>query len=171
MEKPVNKGICDENIFTEFFRSHISALRNYLYFKFGNDDAADDIAQESFVKLWQHCAEVRHPKSFIYTVARNAALNQVAHDKLKLRYAESNPVPVMDNANPQFLIEEEEFRQKFDRAIAGLTEAQRTAILLNRVEGKKYREIADMLDISVKAVEKRIHGALVSLREQIENFK
>ncbi len=37
------------------------------------DEAADDIAQESFVKLWQNCAEVRHPKSFIYTVARNAA--------------------------------------------------------------------------------------------------
>jgi RNA polymerase sigma-70 factor (ECF subfamily) len=52
-----------------------------------------------------------------------------------------------------------------------LTEAQRTAFLLHRIEGKKYQEIADMLGISVKAVEKRIHGALVTLREEIEQFK
>jgi RNA polymerase sigma-70 factor (ECF subfamily) len=42
---------------------------------------------------------------------------------------------------------------------------------LNRIDGKKYSEIAAMLDISVKAVEKRIHGALVSLRQEIENIK
>jgi RNA polymerase sigma factor (sigma-70 family) len=63
------------------------------------------------------------------------------------------------------------FRQKFDKALAGLTEAQRTALLLNRIEGKKYREIAEMLGISVKAVEKRIHGALQYLSEHIENFR
>lgn len=170
-KKPDNKGLCDEINFTGFFRTHINALRNYLFFKFGNDALADDITQESFVKLWQNCAEVRHPKSFLYTVANNAALNQVAYQKLVLKYAENNPPNVADHKNPQYLIEEEEFRQKFDRAIASLTEAQRTAILLNRVEGKKYREIADMLGISIKAVEKRIHGALVAMREQIENFK
>ena len=52
-----------------------------------------------------------------------------------------------------------------------MTEGQRTAFLLNRIEGKKYAEIAVMLDISVKAVEKRIHGALISLRANIEQFK
>jgi RNA polymerase sigma factor (sigma-70 family) len=171
MEKPEHKGICDEIIFTRFFRSHIQPLRNFLYFRFGNDEAADDIAQESFVKLWQNCSEVRHPKSFLYTVARNAALNDVAHQKMVLNYAQSNPGNETDNASPEFLLEEEEFRQKLERAIDGLTAAQREALLLNRIEGKKYREIADMLGISVKAVEKRIHGALVSLDQQIENFR
>jgi RNA polymerase sigma-70 factor (ECF subfamily) len=52
-----------------------------------------------------------------------------------------------------------------------LTEGQRIAFLLNRIEEKKYSEIAEMLSISVKAVEKRIHGALVSLRIEIEQFK
>ncbi len=171
MEKPETKGICDEIIFTEFFRTHIRALRNYLFYKFGDDGLADDLAQEAFVKLWQNCAEVRLPKSFVYKVANNAALNHVAVQKVKLKYTDSQSAPVADYTSPEFLMEEEEFRQKFDRAIAGLTEAQRTAILLNRVEGKKYREIAEMLGISVKAVEKRISGALLSLREQIENFR
>ena len=171
MEKPETKGICDEIIFTQFFRTHIRSLRNYLFFKFGNDHLADDISQEAFVKLWQNCAEVRMPKSFIYKVANNAALNQIASQKVVLKYVENQSAHTSDFENPEFLMEEEEFRQKFDRAISGLTEAQRIAILLNRVEGKKYREIAVMLGISVKAVEKRIHGALLSLREQIENFR
>lgn len=171
MGKPELQGICTEIIFTRFFKKHFYGLRNYLFFKFGSDTMADDIAQESFVKLWQNCAEVQHPKAFVYRVANNATLNQIAAEKVQLNYSTNNPVSQTDYASPEFLIEEEEFRKKFDKALAGLTEAQRTALLLNRVEGKKYREIAEMLDISIKAVEKRIHGALVHMREQIDNFR
>jgi RNA polymerase sigma factor (sigma-70 family) len=171
MEKPELQGICTESVFTKFFKSNFYGLRNYLYFKFGNDNLADDMAQEAFVKLWQHCAEVRFPKSFLYRVANNASLNQIAYQKVELKYREGNTDGHVDYSNPEYLVEEDEFRQKFDKAIAGLTEAQRTALLLNRIEGKKYREIAEMLGISQKAVEKRIHGALVYMREQIDNFK
>ncbi|MFT3795889.1 RNA polymerase sigma factor [Flavobacterium sp.] len=171
MEKPELQGICTEIIFTKFFKKHFYGLRNYLFFKFGNDVLADDIAQESFVKLWQNCADVEHPKAFVYRVANNATLNQIASEKVQLNYSTNHVVSEVDYANPEYLIEEEEFQKKFDKAIAGLTEAQRTALLLNRVEGKKYREIAEILDISIKAVEKRIHGALVHMREQIDNFR
>lgn len=166
-----HQDICKESFFTDFFTAHIRALRNFLYFKFGDNDLADDLAQDAFVKLWQNCSEVRHPKSFIYTVAKNAALNHVAQQKIALTYAENNPGRETDSMNPEYLMEEEEFQKKFDDAIACLTEGQRVALLLNRVEGKKYKEIAEMLGISVKAVEKRIHGALISMREKIDNFK
>jgi RNA polymerase sigma-70 factor (ECF subfamily) len=52
-------------------------------------------------------------------------------------------------------------------AIAGLTEEQRAAFLLNRIEGKKHKEIAEMLGISQKAVEKRIYTALDILTEKV----
>jgi RNA polymerase sigma-70 factor (ECF subfamily) len=68
-------------------------------------------------------------------------------------------------------MEEEQFKIKLQKAIAGLTEAQRTAFLLHRIDGKKYHEIAEILGISIKAVEKRIHGALVELRKEIENMR
>jgi len=171
MKTPDVQDICEENYFTGFFRKNIHSLRNYLFFKFGDEDLADDMAQEAFVKLWQNCSEVRHPKSFLYTVANNASLNQVALKKVVLNYRQNNAGNDRDYENPEYLVEVDEFRQKFDRAIAGLSEAQRTALLLNRIEGKKYKEIAEMLGISVKAVEKRIHGALIFMREQIENFR
>jgi RNA polymerase sigma-70 factor (ECF subfamily) len=114
---------------------------------------------------------VRFPKSFLYRVANNASLNELAYQKVELKYRDSKPNDTTDYASPEYLMEETEFRDKFDKAIASLTQAQRTALLLNRIEGKKYREIAEMLGISQKAVEKRIHGALLSMREQIDHFR
>jgi RNA polymerase sigma-70 factor (ECF subfamily) len=173
MENTNSNSICDELIFSGFFKSNVKSLRNYLYFKFGNEEKANDITQESFIKLWENCKNVpiEKAKSYIYTIANNASLNEIAHQKVVLKYAQGNTNNDRTNLNPEFLIEEEEFKQKLEKAIAKLTEGQRTAFLLHRIEGKKYQEIAVMLDISVKAVEKRIHGALVALRLEIEEFK
>lgn len=173
MEDTNSKSICEELIFSNFFKANVKSLRNYLYYKFGNEEKANDVTQESFIKLWENCKNVplEKAKSYIYTIANNASLNEIAHQKVVLKYAQTHTNKDRTNLNPEFLIEEEQFKEKLEKAIAKLTEAQRTAFLLHRIEGKKYHEIALILDISVKAVEKRIHGALVSLRMDIEQFK
>ncbi len=173
MNNSDSKGICDEILFSAFFKTNVKALRNYLYFKFGDEAQSNDITQDAFIKLWEHCTDVppEKAKSFLYTVANNATLNKIAHQKVVLTYAKNNVFNDRTNLNPEFILEEEQFKTKLEKAIANLTEGQRTAFLLNRIEGKKYVEIAAMLQISVKAVEKRIHGALVSLRADIEQFK
>mgnify|MGYP001545345580 FL=1 len=61
-------------------------------------------------------------------------------------------------------MQENEYMEKLQNALANLTEPQREAFLMNRVEGKRFKEIAEILDISTKAVEKRIYGALKKLR-------
>lgn len=75
-----------------------------------------------------------------------------------------------DHQDPQYLLEEKEYLEKYQKALATLTEAQRVAFLLNRTEGKKHREIAEILDISQKAVEKRIYGALKKIRKEIKGI-
>jgi RNA polymerase sigma-70 factor (ECF subfamily) len=166
-------NICEELIFSNFFKSHVKTLRNYLFYKFGNEEQAEDVTQEAFIKLWENCANVpvEKAKSFIYTVANNATLNQIAHKKVVLEYAKNNAPTHMTSENPEYIMEEDQFRVKLQNAIANLTEAQRSAFLLHRIDGKKYHEIAEILEISVKAVEKRIHGALVELRKEIENIR
>lgn len=166
-------GICDEIVFSSFFKNNIKVLRNYLYFKYGNEEQANDMAQDAFIKLWEKCSDVppEKAKSFLYTVANNATLNQIAHQKVVLNYTKNTNHKDYTNLSPEFILEEEQFKIKLEKAIQNLTEAQRTAFLLNRIEGKKYTEIAEILDLSVKAVEKRIHGALISLRTNIEGFK
>jgi RNA polymerase sigma-70 factor (ECF subfamily) len=166
-------GVCQEFVFAGFFESNVKSLRNYLFYKFGNQDQANDIAQDAFIKLWENCGSVplEKAKSYIYTIANNATLNQIAHQKVVLEYSKSAGMKSSHSESPEFLLEESQFKEKLQNAIANLTEAQRTAFLLNRIDGKKYAEIADMLNISVKAVEKRISGALFTLRQEIEHFK
>jgi len=167
-------GICEEITFANFFKSQAKALRNYLFYKYGNEEQAEDVTQEAFIKLWENCANVPIDKAraFIYTVANNTTLNQIAHQKVVLQYSKSNPAAASSSTeSPEFLMEEEQFKVKLQKAIDKLSEAQRTAFLLHRIDGKKYSEIAEMLGISVKAVEKRIHLALVDLRKEIDNIK
>ncbi|RXR22570.1 RNA polymerase sigma factor [Flavobacterium stagni] len=164
--------ICQDSIYESFYRKHVKALRNYLYYKFGDLDQAEDCTQEAFIKLWQNCDQVpvEKAKSFLYTVANNLSLNQVAHKKVVLEFGKKNTQRTETNESPDYILEEEEFKTKLLSAIANLNETQRTAFLMHRIDGKKYHEIAEELNISVKAVEKRIHLALLELRKKFSNF-
>jgi RNA polymerase sigma-70 factor (ECF subfamily) len=66
-----------------------------------------------------------------------------------LAYAKETPNLDRTNQSPEYILEEEEFKIKLQAAIA-LSEAQREVFLMNRIDGKKYREIAELLDISQK---------------------
>lgn len=168
-----SSSICKEIIFSIFFKNHAKPLRNYLYYKFGNQDYAEDATQEAFLKLWQNCKDVplEKAKSYLYTIANNTSLNVVAHNKVVLEYQKNSSVSKIVNENPEFLLEEQQFKDKLLTAIENLNETQRIAFLMHRIDGKKYAEIASELDISVKAVEKRIHLALIELKKQFENFR
>jgi RNA polymerase sigma-70 factor (ECF subfamily) len=88
-----------------------------------------------------------------------------------VNYQKNNSLNDRSNENPEFLLEEEQFKSKLLNAIDRLNETQRVAFLMHRIDGKKYAQIAEELNISVKAVEKRIHLSLVELRKEFENFK
>lgn len=161
---------CDKIIFSIFFKSHAKALRNFLFYKYGNKDQAEDLAQEAFIKLWQNCSDVpiEKAKSYLYTIANNSALNGIAHEKVVLKYEKEFSGLDKTNENPEFILEEKQFGNKLLKAIKNLNETQRVAFLMHRIDGKKYSEIAEELNIGIKAVEKRIHLALLELRKEIK---
>lgn len=163
---------CNEIVFSIFFKKHAKSLRNFLFYKYGNKDQAEDLVQEAFIKLWQNCGSVpiEKAKSYLYTIANNSSLNEIKHQKVVLQYENNFTGLDKTNENPEYILEEKQFKDKLLKAIEDLNETQRVAFLMHRIDGKKYSEIADELNISVKAVEKRIHLALVELRKKI-NFK
>lgn len=164
-------NVCSESIFNRLYEQWGKSIYHFMFFKCGNEAQANDLVQEAFIKLWQNCEKVKEEKakSFLYTVANNMFLNEVAHQKVVLKHAKRQPRKINEQ-HPEYLMEERQFHEKLQAAIADLTEAQRTAFLMNRIDGKKYTEIADILGISVKAVEKRMSQALASLREKIDNI-
>ena len=163
------ESICKPKVFEDIFDNHSEGLRNYLYYKSGDMHLAEDLVQESFVKLWNSCAKVtvEKAKSFLFTVASNLFLNVVAHKKVVLNHQKQTPKQYTKET-PEFILEEKEFMDKLQNAIADLSEKQREVFLLNRIDKKTYTEISEIVGISVKAVEKRMSLALKSLREKIE---
>lgn len=162
------KSVCEKTNFEIIFKTHSESIRNFIYYKCGDLQQAEDITQEAFIKLWDNCAKVFYnkAKSFLFTVANNAFLNEVAHKKVVLKH---QAVLHKDSTNitPEFVLEEQEFMIKLKKSISDLPIKQREVFLLSRIEKKKYKEIADIVGISVKAVEKRMSLALITLRKTI----
>lgn len=171
MSNPLHKNICESQLFERLYKKHAKNLHDFLYYKFGEHLNPQDKVQEAFIKLWQNCSKIKpaKAKSFLFTTANNLMLNAAAHQKVVLKY-QKQPQKQATNETPEFVLEEKEYHKKLQDAIGHLTEAQRTAFLMNRVEGKRFKEIAELLDISVKGVEKRIYGALKKLREEVDGL-
>ncbi len=171
MPKELFDNVCEEKIYAELFKRHAKELHDFIYYKYGENIYPKDQVQEAFIKLWDNCKKIplSKAKSFLFTVANNLSLNQLKHNKVKLKFQQIDHNK-KTNENPEFLLQEKEYFLKYQKALSKLTEAQRVAFLLNRVEGKKHKEIAELLGISRKAVEKRIYGALEKMRKEIEGI-
>ena len=169
MEKKPN--ICQEAVFNKIYKQQVQSLRNFMFFKTKDTAASYDLTQEAFLKLWQNCGKISpsKAKSYLFTTANNLFLNTVAHKKVQFKFRQGVKKS-QDNNSPEFLLEEKEFGQKLQKALNNLTQLQRTAFLLSRVEGKKYKEIAAIYNITEKAAGKRVLDALEKLRETIENL-
>ena len=81
------KSVCESKVFEELYANHSRTLYNFVYYKCGNQDQAEDLVQEAFIKMWNNCAKIifEKAKSFLYTVANNLFLNEVAHKKVVLK--------------------------------------------------------------------------------------
>ena len=161
----IKKSVCQEPVFTDLFRSYFEELYRYLLYKTGDADLARDTAQESFTRLWKNCASVamETARGYAFTVANNLLLNNFKHQKVVRTYVERKP-EVDPAPSPEFLLEEKEFEQRLNAALANLPEKQRMVFLMSRIEKRTYQDIADSLGISRKAVEKRMYKALDTLR-------
>ncbi len=171
-DKSLHKNCCEKTLFSKLHEKYAKDLHDFIYYKFGEQFNPKDKVQQAFLKLWENCKKISpdKAKSYLYSVANNTTLNVIKHEKVVLKYelkAKSND---SDHQDPQFLLEEKEYMDKYQKALSKLTEEKRVAFLLNRVEGKKHKEIAKILGISRKAVEKRIYTALEQLRKDIHEI-
>lgn len=167
-----NKNVCDEQDFTTIYNEYVDDLHNYLYYKYGESYNPTDKVQEAFAKLWTNCKEVTFEKAkgYVFMIAKNMMLNEIKHQKVVLRHQQIKPKDYT-NESPEFLLEKEQFYQKYQQALSKLSEEQRVAFLLNKTEGKKHQEIADLLGITKKVVEYRIYSAFKIIKQEIKEIK
>lgn len=171
MPKDLHEDICQEQVFAGIYNKYLKDLSNFLYYRYGENLNPTDKAQEAFIKLWENCKKVTQQtaKAFLFKTATNMMLNEAKHQKVVLKYQQAHGKNYT-NESPEFLMREEEFLKQYQKALGSLSEEQRVAFMLNKAEGKKHSEIAEMLGITQKVVEYRIYSAFKKLKEQLGDF-
>ena len=154
-----------EEEFKEFFNRNFKGLRNYLYYRSGDKEMASDIVQDTFIKLWEKQINDEGKKTvgLAYKIANDLFLNKHQRNTLEANYLNSLEFE-FTNTTPEKEMQFKELKEKYELTLADISEKQRVVFLMSRLDGLKYTEIAERLGISVKAVEKRMNGALGTFR-------
>jgi RNA polymerase sigma-70 factor (ECF subfamily) len=140
-----------------------SPLLKYLIGLLGSREAAEDIAQETFFRLWQRRAMLRAEGSlrgFIYQVARNLAISEQRRARVSARAANAMSQDEIAVAYVDF----KDDHPELERAISALPQRRREILLLHSVHGLSYKEIAGLLGIAPQTVANQFSSALASLR-------
>lgn len=169
ISKPLVKKMgIDKSEFKEIFDTWFDSLRNFIYYKTGDVQQAEDIVQETFLKVWEKrdtvCIDT--VRAYLYTIANHIFINNYQQKKVVLKFINKTK----DNKSvesPEFEMEMKEFDAKLQRALSELSDKNREVFLMNRIDDFTYNDIAENLGISVKAVEKRMSKALEHLRKYI----
>ena len=153
--------------FKMIYDEHFDDLRRYLIYRSGDQDLSGDIAQNVFMKVWTKKIEIAsgNIKSLLFKMATDEFISHIRRKKVEKEYTESIDLRLIrepDN-NDDFL----EKKVLFQKALNQLPEKQKTALLMNKMQGLTYKEIAEVLNLSQKAIEKRIGLALKALKQNL----
>lgn len=137
----------------------------------GSRDAAEDVVQDVFVRVWARRSEWRprgSVRSFLYRMTRNRALNERRARRVRELWAARERAwdPVAP-ATPLRLLETREVGEQVRRAIAALPARQREIVTLARFHGLSHAQIAEVLGISQNTVANHIRAAFASLRDAL----
>jgi len=171
MEQPDQNTVCQDSVYKELFFAHAKQVRNFLYYKGADSAEAEDLMQEAFLRLWRDCQKVpaAKAKAFLFRVAQNLFLDAKKHELVVLKF-QSRQVHQSEHESPQFQLETKELQERLEKTISNLPEKQRTVFLMNRMDKMTYGEIAEHLELSVKAIEKRMSLALAEVRQVLKGI-
>lgn len=142
----------------------------------GSTQDALDVAQEAFVLAYQNLASFRGDSAFyswLFRIARNAAVSFRRRDRRPRSIDHGRdvygdePVDASESADPTMGLAADERRQMVQTALGELAEEYRTPLVLKEMDGLRYEEIAEVMEIPIGTVRSRIHRARGELREKL----
>ena len=163
----------DQRAFGELVRRYDTRLLNFVYRTIGDRERAQDLVQETFVRVYRHLERFDLTKKFstwIYTIASNLAKNElrnrsrnplVLFQTIKKNWdADHRPLEWEDTQyKPDDLFRKRHLREKVEEAVKQLPEHHRIVFVLRELEGKTYEEIADITGCNLGTVKSRLNRA------------
>lgn len=163
--------------FDLLFRKYYTNLCNHAIRFVYSKEIAEDIVAEVFTNFWQNKVYeniTTSYRSYLYTSVRYRAYNTIKLEINRTTNLENNDLDnqYSDNSvvlQPDEILHFHELTKRLDVAIQHLPQQSRKAFQLNRLEGKKYSEVAHEMEITVSAVERLISRALAKIREELKS--
>jgi len=159
--KAINQN--DHEAFKQLYYRYFKKLIRFAWYRVHVTQTAADLVQEIFFRLWikrDKLNPAKSVKAYLYKSLNNSIIN---HSKLRSSHSAS-----IENFSDEKILSDEsgsDLKLDVQNAINNLPEKLKIVYLLSRIEGYKYTEIAEICNISVKAVEKRMSQTFVLLRK------
>jgi len=155
--------------FKHLFDLYFEDIRRYLYYRCGDTALSTDLAQDTFMRIWEKQMNVMPDKDtgLLYKIAGDLFVSHTRRERLRKEAPEQIRFE-QQGQSPEEELQFRELQKKYERVLMKLPENQRIVFLMSRTEELTYQEIATRLSLSVKAVEKRMSGALTRLRKELK---
>jgi RNA polymerase sigma-70 factor, ECF subfamily len=156
------------NEFGILINRYSDALYRHALGMTGSPDVAEDILQMSFIKAYQHLAEVRGRfDAWVFRIVANACKDWLKNiRRTHLSYDEDDQPSSFNTPDEE--LDRSELRTDLDNALATLPPSLREAFIMKHVEGRSYEEMADLLGTTVGALKMRVHRAREALQVLLE---
>ena len=171
----------DQEAFNFLFRQYYAPLCRFACRYLGRADLSEDIVSDTFYNIWRIRETLNITlsiKSYLFQAVCKNSLNylrkvkreEMLEDYLHLYSMGHNNKDSIDGTEPSELLFVSELGKKIRNSVEKLPQQQKTAFILKKYEDKKNREIADMMNISVKTVEMHLTRAMFTLRTDLRNY-
>lgn len=155
-----------EDLYYYLYTKLLRFSANYLH---QNKEAAEDIVSEVFIKCWENRKSNLHvlsPESYLFIATRNQSLKYIKkHGGTELIELDaSNEHHFVNHNDPQSSLEQKELHKILDLAIETLPPQAKMVFRLIKESGMKYKEVADILEISPRTVQTQLFRAIAKLR-------
>ena len=165
----------DKNSLRDLFTKYHQSLFNFVLYRVKDEVIADDIVQDTFLRVWKHRNSIKPNQSFFSYIAKisnNLCMDYFRHENVKLRHQEHIPQLTQSGAdNPAIQYESKILEDKIHNIVNNsLPEKCREIFILSRVNGLANQDIAELLDVSRRTVENQLYRALKVLRSKLKDY-
>jgi RNA polymerase sigma-70 factor (ECF subfamily) len=159
----------DHDAFDVLVRRHLDSIHGYLYRLTGSPTDAEDLAQDTFIRVWQKAGSYQPGRAklttWLHTIAHRRTMD-VFRKRRELPFPDGLELPDPE-ADPSADYEAGENRLRLAKALSALPEGQRAAILLCQMQGFSNAQAAEILGLQVRALESLLARARRALRERL----
>lgn len=161
--------------FKQLFHQYHATLFRFIVYRMHDEDLAEDIVQETFLRVWKNRATLDPKKSFFSLIAKigtNLCYDHYRYQEVRIRHKDTVPkTEQSDYDDPQKSQELNELQDEINRIVNDhLPEKCREIFILSRLEGLANKEIAAILDLSKRTVENQLYRALKILKKHLKNY-